>query len=402
MRPDVYEGKSPVTWPIFAMDPDATDARNSSNVKEMVKLSCKYTQCFIFTMASLDVDLQMLDFNNPLVEKLFIAEGLKGVKSKNLKAKQEDLATSYEMVRVALSHSKIFFSFIYAMVAWVRGGTDICVLGPNMQRVFEYTDLSNISINDISLPMGDAMYFALPGFDGLISDPETGEHFIRGVMIYQNSNGIGVCVWGKPKMKHDATIGGFMASDTYFTSMALKSKYGDWSLEDWLDSILIQEIPTTSGLKNTMSEKAVKSIQLAVKIAFNSILYWKNAEDKMDIVHPDQKAKVVRLQDLKNRLSGLQGKKRRSLQSTIDFEETVFKKEGTWFYIEPEEVTGVPERNATSINSERASRVRRSPKMHIRRGHWRQLASGKMVLIKPQMIGKTFVAPRYWKSKLDD
>ena len=54
------------------------------------------------------------------------------------------------------------------------------VAGPNMQAMFENTGLQDLKLDDIDMPY-DAIYVALPGFDGKLFDFDSGYHDIRGV-----------------------------------------------------------------------------------------------------------------------------------------------------------------------------------------------------------------------------
>ena len=65
---------------------------------------------------------------------------------------------------------------------WLKHGSNIAVVGPNMQAIFENTSLANIRMDDISMPF-NTIYIALQGFDGYTYDAGSGYHCIRGVSI---------------------------------------------------------------------------------------------------------------------------------------------------------------------------------------------------------------------------
>ena len=298
------------------------------------------------------------------------------------------------------------------MYEWYRHGSNIIVLGANMQALFEHTSLENLHVGNLKLPF-EALYIALPGFDGEVFDPESGMHKIRGVALYRvgkgsslpgdtvSIGGMGFGVWGKPKL--EPTIGW----DDTFSFGAIPND-PNLDLEHYLRETFSKKVTHHSirsgKIEQVHPQESLDGIAKALRIAFNLLLYWGSIDNnKMDIVHPTTAADLARLKDLQQRRAQARSKKRsRGLDATINQETKQVRRKGSWFYIEKsdKEFTDQPAEQRGALGYKR-----KSPVLHIRKGHYRTYARGlpneRLVFIPPMLVGSR-VAPRYWKSKLDD
>jgi len=291
------------------------------------------------------------------------------------------------------------------MFEWYRHGSNIIVLGANMQALFEHTSLENLDVANLKMPF-EALYIALPGFDGEIYDPESGMHEIRGVSLYRQGlsphpsfGEIGFGIWGKPKLSPHGW------DDTFsFGAIPNDPKLDlERYLHDTFQKKVTHHSLASGKIETVHPQESLDGIAKALRIAFNLLIYWGSIENnKIDIVHPTTAADLARLKELKRRRSEARTKKRtRGLDATINQEANQVRRNGSWFYIEKsdKEFTepGEP-RGALGYR-------RKAPVLHIRKGHYRTYFRGlpneKIVLIPPMLVGSR-IAPRYWKSKLDD
>jgi hypothetical protein len=446
MKPqDRYDSIQPITWPMYVLDPKARDPRDSKIVKSLTSVTTNYLRTFIETTALFVDNLQGVNLGSSEFIDTFLKYGSKDALKKYNKnpkkfksvyvKRMEYLQKVFQYIAAMFNDSSMRYMMINIFL-WYKSGRQIVVLGPNMQRLFEYTPLDELTINEIILPVGASIYVALPGFKGLMYDDESGAHEIGGVMIsriskttedlssdYGNYLGINDLMaftfWGKPKkVTHEgdelARAGmSQIYEDAWTYVVADLSIEGNLPVSDWifkaLGSTRIDEFPSDFRNPNKMAVPEADRLgyAIALRLAVNALVYWNSAGDRIDMVHPLMEQRNRRLSDLRQRLANAKGnKKRRGLESTIREEERKSRKLGEWHYLEPElKATGVP----TIPNPQRTPR--KSPVMHIRRGHWRRKPNDETkIYIKPTIVKgtgmvattKDSLAPRYWRSVFDD
>jgi hypothetical protein len=288
---------------------------------------------------------------------------------------------------------------------FLESGSNVSVIGPNMQALFEHTKMTGISISDFKMPF-DTMYIALPGFDGYIHHATSGYHCIRGVSIHkispetypdENFATYGITIWGKPKF---SPITGY---DDLFLFAGVPDM-GPGDLDDYIEKVFHRPDFET---KYQQPMSCVQDVIRAVKIAFNLIIYWSSVNDDRSLIHPEIKKLLDRLELLRERNRRLKPKStkyRKNLDKMRDIKRKLPKERMFWI----EKTDAEYKRDYHRKNSKRASDPnapkRKSPRFHIRSGHWRVLNRGqdneKTTWIEAMPVGGGDIAPRLWRSRL--
>lgn len=288
---------------------------------------------------------------------------------------------------------------------FLETGSNVSVIGPNMQALFEYTKMTGISISDFKMP-SDTMYIALPGFDGYIHHASSGYHCIRGVFIHRISPETypdetfatyGVTIWGKPKF---SPVTGY--DDLFLFSGVPNMGPGD--LDDYIESTFHKPDFNT---KYKQPIECVKDVIRAVKIAFNLIIYSSSVNDDRSLIHPEIKKLLDRLQLLRERNRKLKPKSKKykkNLDKMRDIQRKLPKERMFWIEKTDADYKREYREKQSRKKSDPNAPKRKSPKFHIRSGHWRVLNRGqaneKTTWIEAMPVGGGDIAPRFWRSRL--
>ena len=424
---DIYEGTQPITWPVSSM-PEGVNPNENDFVK---KLKLHYNRRYWLVIKTFAKYMSTDDFGqmawailyppSPQFRAKFIQEGLKGRRFASPKQREREKArlgeafdTVFQSGNLDVSNWKQMYSFFN----WYKSGSNIVVVGENMQRLFEYTSLKGLKIKDIEIPSGQAIYVALPNFKGLIDDELSGEHEIRGVLIVrqpmvvtfdtsksiqETEDSLNFYVWGKPKLLPQGQ--GAIASheayeDTFTDTIASLRLHGDTPLDEFMEDTMSREGTSHRGMvprKKVMLEGKYRlSNQMAIRIAVNVLVYW-NAMDKggQGIPQPlkeEQDRYLAKL--MKKRRKAGKREKARLDKKIEDFNANRKR----WYYIDK---SLIPKSTVVNPRGPLGGK-RASPHVHIVSGHWRTYPSGKKVFIAPHMRGSGDPPePKFWKSLLD-
>ena len=278
---------------------------------------------------------------------------------------------------------------------WYEQGCNTVVLGPNMVGLLEHTDLPDILLSDVKFPYND-IYVALPGFDGKLLDYTSGYHYTRGINIlnlksikdHHRSIGgpvdIAFTLWGKPKFHPE--VG--------YDDMFVYSGITDCRLPDLVDQ--------PEKLTELRDPESWGTVQRCARIAFNLLAYWEKNR-----LEPNKRTREVehRIAQLKGQIETAKRRKKKrklkSLNKALDYHREAFRKGGKVYFLERPDsdfVSDVPKRTVTN---------RKSPRFHIRSGHYRLYRKGKKdeyhKWVEPTEVckGNGSLPPRLWRSQLD-
>ena len=352
--------------------------------------------------------------------------------------------------------NQMYIGMIMNVIHWNRHGKNIAVMSNQMSNLFRHIDLSTSYVRDFEFPRGmKSVYIALPHCGNVVFDSSSGNHLIKGVWIskYETEeiDQIVIYVWGAPKWLSkdvDVTFGDedddfnlkilkneenykdhpFVAGweDTYLTfpislnepsDVIRASEYlgncGEMSWEDainksttiYFDSMKEELFGTILELNpkekvtdehRSMIDRQFKryavQVQDVVKASINMLMYWNQTSSEDFEVHPLEEQRLQRVNELENTKAKTHKKKKLdTLNRLLDREND----KPRWHFMEPK-------KNST-LESD-ATRIGRSPRSHIRRGHWRKLRSGKRVLVKPCVVNasKGDTPVNMWKSRLEN
>ena len=130
-------------------------------------------------------------------------------------------------------------------------------------------------------------------------------------------------------------------------------------------------------------------------------MYWSTVNTNMSLIHPDIRKKLDKIKQIEAKTKNLKRRstKRRKNENKISEIRRSMPKEN-FFWIEKDDsqfTTGVG-------GGKPLGKLRASPRVHIRSGHWRVYNRGTVdentIWIEPMLVGSGGVAPRFWKSKL--
>lgn len=388
-----------------------------------------------------------------------------GMRFKGLGQKAYDVArqkglSHFQAERIKIMHfekaSQQYVGMVHNVVHWNRHGKNIAVMSNQMANLFRHIDLSTSQVKDFEFPRGmKSVYISQPECENVVFDSSSGNHVIKGVWMsmYETEDvrQLVIYVWGAPKWVSDGmdvTFGDedddfnlkilaneenykdqpFVAGweDTYLTfplslnestDRRLKSEYmGDCSDMSWEDVInksttsyydsmkedlfgtILELNPTEKVTEEHRSmidrqfKRYAAQVQDVVKASINMLMYWNQTSSEDFEMHPLEEQRLKRVNDLENT------KAKTNKRKKLDTLNRLLERENDkprWHFMEPK-------RNS-SLESD-ATRLGRSPRSHIRRGHWRKLRSGKKVLVKPCVVNasKGDTPVNMWKSRLEN
>ena len=401
---DIFEGSQPKTWFSLHLE-NLFHPNDPPQVKEILNIQHKLMSRII--MDTVRADLTMKQFMNlyrdPMAQKKYYEYLLSRKRNPSKKQKDEILKRMSEDLYFLKEHMIESPATAHSMAmhwAWFKDGSNVVVLGPNMQAMFENTGLQDIKLDDIDMPY-NSIYVALPGFDGKFFDYQSGYHDIRGVFIAKmpenlrkdGNLGYAVSVWGKPK--EGTGVSGY---DDAFVWSGVDNVAGE-NIEQFLrrsyEDATVRRQPTD----------AIEDLIRATKIAFNVIMYWGTLRDEEEWIHPDTLEKLNKIKDLEERARNTNKRKRKQgLVDTVRNLENQMSQSGKFFWLERGDDDFTEGSNEPANPRGPLGKDRKSPRAHIRKGHHRIIHPGtereKVIWIKPMMVGSK-IAPRYWKTLLD-
>lgn len=304
----------------------------------------------------------------------------------------EDIQQAYTITQGLVTNQE-YLLMITDYFLWVLDGKNVVVVGEEMQKMFEHTSLKDVTSENMGLPLGRSVYIALPGFKGRVwGEEENGSlegYYIRGVVVSHILDPEGIPMlkfsfWGKPKFV------GTIISD-HFYQENVPAEGGN--LEEKIKGLNIWKA-------YNQPQEAVDSMVLAMRISINTLLYWHNMGNRVDMVHPFLVEIRDKIKQVEAKLSRYKkgSKKWRSHNQHLQNLKNKLQREGNWSYIDP-----LPMKKATKANPKSELGTKRtSPVRHINRGHWKRSRSGNRIFIAPYMAGTRIpTEPRYWASILD-
>ena len=393
---DIFEGPFPKTWFSLALD-NLIHPKVKGETKQLVQEMYNMVRNSLYSTIGAGLNFResvLLGTNKEALEKVkqyFLRK--RNITEQEAERKTMTVARHMALLMSEDQTKQAFTELWY----WVKNGSNIAVIGPNMQAVFENTSLANIRMDDIKMPF-ETMYIALPGFDGYTYDVNSGYHCIRGIVISVVDHSIWsgdfiyrISIWSKPKYKEGQ---GYDDLFLYTGIPDIKSE----NLEEFIASTF--RSPDFSN-RYSQPESCINDVVRAVKLAFNLLMYWSTVNTSMNLVHPDLKKKLEKIRQIEAKNSNLRRKstKRRKNDNKIAEIKRSMPKEN-FFWIEK----GDHYFTRNKGEGKPLSGDRSSPRIHIRSGHWRvynkDTVDENIIWIEPMLVGSGGVAPRFWKSRL--
>jgi hypothetical protein len=382
----------------------------------------------------------------PQVKTMFIASAMQNIpfpefeqvyKDKHPKASEQDAKFAYKAASIA-ARDETIHSLLFGYISWSLSGKNVLVVGEDMQRMFENTSLDRVTGENIGLAMDGTVYVALPGFKGRMFatthnpnafNPNHIDHtsatslneayYIRGVAIqrFTDPNGhdvLKLSFWGKPKIKNG------IVSDHFYNENLPTNQ----NLETTLANMQILSKSVDFGdprLNLAQPKEGVESIVLAARIAINTLMYWQNMKDRVDLVHPDLKAIYEKIKEIQQKMAEAKpnSKRWRGLNGTLQGLLKRLEREGNWSFIDPkppkkqdvsdapDEPVVAPPQASPPFTPQQDITKRKTPYRHPNRGHWkrrypRRQGNTEVIFIYPYFSGTGAPAEaRYLVSILD-
>jgi hypothetical protein len=403
---DVFEGSQPKIW--FSMlfeqltHPDC-DPLSAQQLKQGNKLLAAFLQNAIKANLSF-LEVVNLGRKPKAFNKYvnFLISKKRTPTQKNIKEANQVANLDVRLVEIMMTQPQTKHLLASAW-HWAKYGSNVVVVGPNMQALFENTTLRDINIEDIKIPF-DSVYIALPGFNGQIADKQSGLHYIRGIFITRldeewigEGSSFGLTIWGKPKTHPDTN-----GYDDLYLYTGLPNLTGQ-NLEEYINNIFHGPDFNT---RYQQPDECIEDLTKAVKIAFNVLMYWSSVSNRMELIHPTTMSTLNKIEDLKNRMEKTNKRKtKEGLKGSISGLEAELDKKGRLYWMEKTDEYFSSKPN-TGDGAERGplGYKRKSPKMHMRKGHYRTIQRDtdkeRQTWIEPMLVGST-VAPRFWRTELE-
>ena len=320
----------------------------------------------------------------------------------------------------------LFRMILTQYINWSISGKNIIVVGEEMQKMFENTSLRDVTSQELGLPNNGSVYIALPNFNGRLYGNMTEDlnspivpFYIRGVLLTRfieprnRTEGLTLSDYtsqtrrlgsGRGVLKISFWCKGRLDNQNVLYDHWLDENVPDQeSLETILDQLRVISGDPTNPAVFKQPQESKESMILAARIAINTVMYWRNMGDRVDLVHPFLKELYEKIEVIQKKMAETKfnSKRWRGLNGNLQGLLNQIAREGNWSYIDPP----LPKSTGTGESRGMLGKTRMSPTRHINRAHWRtiRVAGGtKKIFISPYWAGSRVpVQARYLTSVLD-